>query len=260
MDDHTSTAAARELAEARRLRRPLAAISETSRPQTIDEGYAVQAAFRGVWPEAIGGWKVGATALPVQDLFKVTQPFYGPIFAPTIRQSPAQPAASDYFHLTIESEFVFKLGRDLPARVGGYDRSEIETAFDTVLPGLEIVGGRFVGLTTAGAPSVIADCAGNEGLVIGQPQSGWREADLIAQRVRLEVNGRIVGDGSGADVLGSPLRVLEFLIADMSRRGISLTAGQYVSTGTCTGLITIAPGERAVADFGRLGRVEVCFQ
>ena len=175
-------------------------------------------------------------------------------------QSPAHPSASDYFHLTIESEFVFRLGRDLPARAGGYERSEIELAFDTVLPGLEIVGGRFEGLTTAGAPSIIADCAGNEGLVIGKPQTGWREADLIAQRVRLEVNGRIVGDGSGADVLGSPVRVLEFLVADMSRRGHSMTAGQLVSTGTCTGLITVAPGERTVADFGELGTVEVCFR
>jgi 2-keto-4-pentenoate hydratase len=260
IDHRTLALAAQELAAARQARKPLRALAEGRMPTTIDEGYAAQAAFRSLWPENIGGWKVGATALPVQALFRVEQPFYGPIFAPTILQSPARPPASDFFHLTIESEFVFHLGRDLPASAEGYSRSEIEAAFATVLPGLEIVGGRFEGLTTAGAPSIIADCAGNEGLVIGKPQTGWREADLITQRVRLEVNGRIVGDGSGADVLGSPVRVLEFLVADMSRRGISMTAGQYISTGTCTGLITIAPGEHAVADFGRLGVVEVCFR
>jgi 2-keto-4-pentenoate hydratase len=259
-DQRSLATAAQELAQARLSRKPMAALSGDSRPTTIDEGYATQTAFRGLWREAVGGWKVGATALPVQALFKVEHPFYGPIFASTIHHSPAQLQASDFFHLTIESEFVFCLGRDLPARAGGYDRSEIEAAFGTVLPGLEIVGGRFEGLTTAGAPSIIADCAGNEGLVVGKAQTGWREADLIAQRVGLEVNGRIVGDGSGADVLGSPLRVLEFLVADMSRRGISMTAGQFVSTGTCTGLITIAPGEHAVADFGKLGTVEVCFR
>ena len=85
MIDHRNLAlAAQELAQARHARQPLAALSATCRPMTIDEGYAAQAAFRNLWPEPVGGWKVGATALPVQALFKVEQPFYGPIFAPTI--------------------------------------------------------------------------------------------------------------------------------------------------------------------------------
>jgi 2-keto-4-pentenoate hydratase len=259
MADASIRSAAQELAAARQAKVPIPSITAACRPRTIDDGYAVQTAFREIWPQRVAGWKVGATALPVQALFQVSHPFYGPIFAPTLLTSPARPRTGDYFHLTIESEFAFRLSRDLPARSGGYARAEIVSAFDTVLPALEIVGGRFVGLTTAGAPSIIADCAGNEGLVLGEPSTGWREADLIAQRVRLEVNGRIVGDGSGADVLGSPVRVLEFLVGDMSRRGISMTAGHVVSTGTCTGLVTVGPGEQVVADFGTLGRVEVCF-
>jgi 2-keto-4-pentenoate hydratase len=38
-----------------------------------------------------------------------------------------------------------------------------------------------------------------------------------------------------------------------------LEAGQLVSTGTCTGLVTLKAGEKAVADFGELGAVEVQF-
>jgi 2-keto-4-pentenoate hydratase len=259
MDPASCSAAARHLAEARRTRTVLPELPSGCRPGTVDEGYAVQTAFRDIWPQKIAGWKVGATALPVQALFKVGHPFYGPIFAPTVYASPAKPHAADHFHLTIESEFVFRLSKDLPPRPDGYTKAEVSAAFDTVLPGLEIVGGRYPGLTSTEVFSVIADCAGNEGLVIGKPTTGWREADLIAQRVRLEVNGRIVGDGSGADVLGSPIRVLEWLVADMSRRGIAMTTGQVVSTGTCTGVISIGPGEQAMADFGPLGGVELCF-
>jgi 2-keto-4-pentenoate hydratase len=254
-----STHAAQHLASARRDHRVLPGLPPDCRPKTIDEGYAVQAAFRNLWPHPVAGWKVGATALPVQALFKVGHPFYGPIFGPTVLKSPAAPRASDYFHLTIESEFVFRLGADLPARPNGYTKADVVAAFGEVMPGLEIVGGRYPGLTSTEVASVIADCAGNEGVVVGRPAAGWKEADLIAQHVRLEVNGRIVGDGSGADVLGSPVRVLEWLVTDMSKRGISMAAGQLVSTGTCTGVITIGPGERAVADFGSLGQVEVCF-
>ena len=257
--DERALAAAKHLADARTRQTALPELPLACRPRSIDEGYAAQSAFRALWPEAVVGWKVGATALPVQALFKVGQPFYGPIFAPSKLASPATPPAADYPHLTIEAEFAFRLARDLPARAGGYASAEIAAAFDTVLPALEIVGGRFTSLTSAPVASIIADCAGNEGLVIGKPTTGWREEDLISQRVRLEVNGRIVGDGTGADVLGSPVRVLEWLVGDMSRRWISLDAGMLVSTGTCTGVVTIAAGEQAMADFGPLGQVELRF-
>ena len=259
MQNASLVAAAQHLMTARRSRTILPALPADCRPSSVDEGYAIQAAFRDLWPEKVAGWKVGATALTVQAMFKVGHPFYGPIFEPSVHASPAKPRAADHFHLTIESEFVFRLAKDLPAQPGGHTKAEISAAFDAVLPGLEIVGGRYPGLTSTEIANVIADCAGNEGLVMGKPISGWREADLIAQRVRLEVNTRIVGDGSGADVLGSPVRVLEWLVADMSRRGISLVAGQVVSTGTCTGVVSIGPGEKAVADFGPFGQAELCF-
>ena len=38
-----------------------------------------------------------------------------------------------------------------------------------------------------------------------------------------------------------------------------LKAGQIISTGTCTGLIGVKPGDTAVCDFGGLGAVEIQF-
>ncbi|MBC8451604.1 MAG: hypothetical protein H8D70_00090 [Rhodospirillaceae bacterium] len=36
-------------------------------------------------------------------------------------------------------------------------------------------------------------------------------------------------------------------------------AGEIISTGTCTGLLDVAPGDAVVADFGELGAVEISF-
>jgi len=60
-------------------------------------------------------------------------------------------------------------------------------------------------------------------------------------------------------VLGDPVNVLEWFINALRVRGLAMLPGQFVMTGTMTGIHTPEPGESAVADFGDLGRVEVTF-
>ena len=40
---------------------------------------------------------------------------------------------------------------------------------------------------------------------------------------------------------------------------VDLNAGEIVSTGTCTGIVYIEKGQKAVADYGMLGAIEVTF-
>ena len=54
-----------------------------------------------------------------------------------------------------------------------------------------------------------------------------------------------------------PLASLTWLANHLSRAGVGLNNGEWVSTGTCTGLDPMAVGETAVADFGDLGAVEL---
>jgi 2-keto-4-pentenoate hydratase len=56
------------------------------------------------------------------------------------------------------------------------------------------------------------------------------------------------------------MNVLVWLANQQSRFGRGLAAGDIVSTGTCTGLDRVAPGDRALADFGSLGQVELALQ
>jgi 2-keto-4-pentenoate hydratase len=45
----------------------------------------------------------------------------------------------------------------------------------------------------------------------------------------------------------------------LSRRGQGLKAGDYVSTGTCTGHFFAAPGDRLDVAYGPLGLVSVVY-
>jgi 2-keto-4-pentenoate hydratase len=49
-------------------------------------------------------------------------------------------------------------------------------------------------------------------------------------------------------------------LANQQRSGRGLKAGDIVSTGTCTGLDKVKPGDAVLADFGTLGSVELLLE
>jgi 2-keto-4-pentenoate hydratase len=57
----------------------------------------------------------------------------------------------------------------------------------------------------------------------------------------------------GANVLGDPRIALTWIANELSRHGVTLAAGQIVTTGTCVVPLEILPGDEVVADFGALG-------
>ena len=88
---------------------------------------------------------------------------------------------------------------------------------------------------------------------------GRRDLDLAGHRVELSVNGRPAGAGRGANALGGPLTALAWLVSHLCARGRGIAAGEVVTTGLVTEFAYLEAGDRAVADYGVLGTVEVQF-
>jgi 2-keto-4-pentenoate hydratase len=226
---------------------------------TLDDAYRIQRAATERWDDEIAGWKVGATARQVQKLFGVAEPAYGPVFRKTVFQSPARPPAKNFHHLMLESEFAFRFGTDLPRRATLYSREEILSAVDALIPAFEIISPRFNRLAADKFPQVVADYCANGGAVLGTPAGNWRAIDLPAHAVKLFMGGAFRQEGKGAAVLDDPVNVLEWFVNKLSAQGQALSKGQFVLTGTMTGIHTAEPGQQAMADFGDLGKVEVAF-
>lgn len=259
MEADAIEAAARLLADTRRANRVLSALPERLVPGSLDQAYAIQDRFRALWEAALAGWKAGATAVPVQKRFGLSEPIVGPFFASDTYQSPAELPAARFPHLCLESEFAFRFGRPLPPRPGGYGRREIVYSVEALIPAFEIIGPRFDSLLFDRATTAVADCVLNSAFVLGEPAIDWHGHDLARHGVILWVDGEVRAEGNGALVLGHPLNALEWTVNHLSSRGIGLEAGQIVSTGTTTGLVYVRPGSTAIADFGPLGTVEVTF-
>ncbi len=253
------TEAARLLVAARASFTPLDGLPEECRPQTIEDGYAVQEAFSREWGLDLAGWKIACTSRDQQRLIGVKHPLVGRVFRPFLLRSPAKISASSYHMLGMESEFAFELKRDIKPKKAPRTSEEVARAVAAIYPAVEIVDSRFVDWLEFGAPSLVADNAANGALVLGEAVKKWKKLDLAKHKVRLDINGETVGKGSGRRVMGHPIKALTWLVNDRSERGVTLLAGQIITTGTCTGLHFAKAGDVGVADFGDLGEVRVNF-
>ena len=248
--------AAKIITEARRAHRIIYGLPDDCAPVDIEEGYAIQKAFMDAWGVDIAGWKVGATSPQVQAMFDDDEPFYGPIFAPDLLQSPASIAAEGHHILGVESEFAFTFARDLEPGVAP-GRDDIADYLGAAHIAIEFVSPRLDRPVAYGMSQLVADGAGNGAVVLGPEISNWRDLDLSKAGARILVNGEELAAGTGADVLGHPLEALAWFAARAGGHGHTIESGSIVITGTCTGLQMVEPGATVVSDFGKLGDVRL---
>lgn len=257
MTDPDAVDAARLLVTGRRAHQAVPGLPDV---RTFDDAYAVQAAFRPLWGDAVVGRKVGCSSEQSQRLVNAPGPIAGVLFRDALWQQPVTIPATRFFIVGVEAEFGFRLGRDLPARSTPYEREEVSAAVDAVVPLIEICDTRLSDWRTRRIEEITADNAFNGGVVVGTAFEAWRGLDLGSHRVTLSVDGALKGEGTGALVLGHPLIALTWLANDLSRRGEGLRAGDLVAAGTCTGLHFVSAGSTVEADFGAaLGKVTIHF-
>ena len=253
--------AARLLREARRASRPIPALPDSLRPTDLRAGYAIQRAFVALSGDRPVGYKVGLTSLRAQEMLNVPEPLWGTVLAGGLLQSPASVDRSGLPFHAVEPEIAFEMASDLPARAEPYAESELVDAVAAVHPAIEVVGSAFGDAwSKVGAPSLAADNGAHGFLVLGERLADWRSLDLAGLRVRLEVNGAFHSDGVGANALGGPLKVLDWLANSLPEEGLHLRRGDVVTTGVVTGVPLLSPGDRAVARFEKLGDVQLSLQ
>lgn len=257
MDAAKAREAASLLWAAYRSRKPIRALPEELRPRNISEGYQIQESMVALAGQPTIGWKIGCTSEHAQELLNVDAPFAGRLLANAVLNSPARIKEGTVTMGIAEAEFAFVLARDLPARPRGYAIEEVIEAIGDLRPAIELPDSRFLDWQSVGPAQLIADNGVAALLVLGPPAPTWQARALRDQRVTVAVNGASVAEGSGANVLGDPCRALAWLTNEMSKSGIGLKAGEIVSTGSCADVVHISPGDRIVADFGPIGRVEV---
>lgn len=243
----------------------LEALPPVLRPTSHAQGHAIQAQVPIVAGERVVGWKIAATSQAGQVHINVGGPLAGRILSSFVIDAGVAFSLAGNRMRVAEPEFGFRLGRDLVPRSTPYAVQEVLDAVASLHPAFEIPDSRYADFARAGEAQLIADnaCCGRFVLGAAAPD-GWRAIELRTHAVHGTVrtpdgHTSLARAGDGSAVLGDPRIALAWLVNELSSLGITLEAGQFVSTGTCMVPLAIAPGDRAQADFGVLGSVSLDF-
>lgn len=260
LDKDQITAASRILHDHWRAGTKLDGLEASLRPRDRAEAYAIQAAIESYSRGSLFGWKIAATSEAGQRHINVDGPMAGRILSKTVIADGGTASMAGNEMRVAEPEFAFRMRTDLPPRSSPYSVQEVLDAVATLHPAIEIPDSRFADFVSAGAEQIIADNACAHLFVLGAPTtSNWRALDLVEEKPVITLRGK-QHTGHGKNVLGDPRIALAWLANELRELGITLRAGEVVTTGTCHPPLPIQSGDLLEADFGVIGRVSVKFE
>lgn len=218
-------------------------------PADEAQAWAVQRAVLRARGGRIGGYKC---ATPPGK-----PPSAALLDAAGLHPSPARWAVPPGGQIGIETEVAFRMARDLPPRGAPWTRAEVMEAVAGCFPAIEMVISRYADMKAVSPLEAAADNIAHEGLVLGADVPDWRSRDLNDLLVRQSCGGVVQVERRGSNPAGDPLLSLTRLANDLHAFGLHLEAGQVVTTGSWTGLLFVAGGQRVAGGFDGLGEVVV---
>lgn len=238
----------------------------------LDAATGYRAAIRLHAARLARGWKpigrkIGFTNRTIWPRYGVYEPMWGALYDRTViiaRGDRATVPLAGLAQPRIEPEICFGLKAAPPVT---HDPEALLGAIEWIAHSVEIVQCHHPDWKLK-----IGDCTADNGLhgrlVLG-PSIPVRElsdlpAKLPALKVELRRGTEVIDRGTGANVLGSPLEALAFLVEVLSQQpdAPTLAAGEIVSTGTLTDAHPVAPGETWSTAFEglQLSGLEVSFR
>ncbi|HSF96391.1 MAG TPA: hypothetical protein VLA52_15300 [Thermohalobaculum sp.] len=211
---------------------------------------AAQRRLRTTRGEAVLGRKMGFTNRKIWPEYGIGAPFWGDLFDTTCRDIDPSGAEFELARLCepkIEPEIAFGLAR---APEPGMDEAALMGCVGWVAHGIEMVQSLFPGWKFK-APDAVAGLAMHGAYLMGPrvPVAAGTGADWMRRlgdfHITLSCDATPADRGHSSDVLDGPLTALRHLVGllDANPDHPQLAAGEFVTTGTVTRALDVAPGQ-----------------
>lgn len=258
-------AAARALVQAEASGEQIGLLSLAHPGMTMDEAYAVQAAYvtaRLAEGRRQVGWKIGLTSRAMQDALGIDTPDSGVLLDDMVFESGGVVPKGRFIQPRVEAEIAFVMKAPLQ---GAVTREEVVAATDHVCASLEILDTRILRMDpqtgrTRSVCDTIADNAANAGIVLGETKVNPRLVDLRWTGAIVTRDGAVEETGLGAGVLNDPVMGIVWLAERLAGYGQGIEAGQVVLSGSFIRPVECPPGCMVEADFGDFGPVSISFE
>ncbi|MGB0748323.1 MAG: 2-oxo-hept-4-ene-1,7-dioate hydratase [Magnetospiraceae bacterium] len=258
-------AAAERLFQAEQARQQIGLLSLAHPEMGLEEAYAVQAALvkrKIAAGRTIKGWKIGLTSRAMQSVLNIETPDSGILFDDMFFHTGGVVPKGRFIQPRIEAEIAFHLAA--PLKGPGITRADVLAATDQVAPALEILDTRILRKDPESGVlrtvvDTISDNAANAGIVLGAERFAPTEMDLRWIGAIVKRDGVVEETGLGAGVLDDPVEGIVWLANRLATYGDSLSAGDWVLSGSFIRPLETEPGAHITADFGPFGSVAITF-
>ena len=252
--------AARRLVEAEATRQPCDPIRQLLSAGTIDDAYEVQRRVLDLSRAGVRrvGRKIGLTSPAVQRQMGVDTPDFGVLFADMAVGDSAAVPNTKLLQPRVEAEVAFVLSSDLPDRP--VITTDVLRATEFVVAAIEIVDSRIKNWDIS-IVDTVADNASSGLFVLGASPRRLRDLDdLRSSDMTLTCDDAVVSSGTGAACLGHPVNAVVWLANAVAERGVPLTAGEVILSGSLGPLVPVERGKTYEASIAGLGTVRASFE
>ena len=258
--EHKLRGAAKFLFEAHHNNDVFLRLPEHLSPNNINEAYRIQDYYHEQISSDRGdviGYKIALTSETMQRMVGFGHPCSGALFSKSVFTSPASVNSRDYVRLGAECEIAVTLGEDIPASRVPYDQKSITRFIKSLSPALELIEDRDADYSNLYFMDVIADNTWNAGIVLGPECTNPTQLELISSVGQISINGNVIDQGTGGDVLGHPFKALAWLANHMVERDKPLLQGMIIMTGSIVKTKFLNKGDQVKYTFEGLGRVQL---
>ena len=262
MNDKDILLAARILFNHRLNKTGLKSLPINLKPKNIIESYKIQEELKILYltlkDNICIGKKIGCTNKIAQEQVGIFEPFYGNLFSKFHNSSGCKLKSRKFFKPFIEPEISLIIKEDININDAPFTINDSESLFKGMLPSIEIVDFRFGdNIKDVGINNLIVTNGASEYWVKSDNIFPLNAIDLKDHKVKLYIDNEIIEEGNTNAVLGNPINSGIWLINKLSQLGEPLLKNQFITTGTCTKAIPIKQNTNILADFGKLGKVEI---
>lgn len=228
-------------------------------PSNLDEAYRIQDIAIDLWPDTVGGWKVGRIPPALEQAFGCDR-LAGPIFSQSIRRRPngdeSEMPVFEAGFAAVEAEFVAVIAEDAPPAKTDWSRDDAESMIGELHIGLEVASSPLAAINDLGPAVTASDFGNNAGLIVGPAIPDWNSRDPATLTCEAFIDDCSTGKGGAYTLTGGVARSVQFMLELAARRGRPLRAGDVIATGQTSGIHDVSPGQLVRIDFGDDGKLE----
>lgn len=243
LDEALRSEIARQLYEAEKSCKPIPNLT-TRYPQiTLDDAYDIQTRGRQLRLEEgnlIVGRKIGLTSRGMMELLHCDTPDYGYLLNTMLINEGSSCRREELNIPILEGEIAFIMGEDLQGP--GVTTADVLNSTAWVVPCFEVCDGRYPDWKVT-VRDTISDNAGASHFMLGSKPKRIEDVNLKGIGMVMERNGELIGSAAGAEVMGTPLNSVTWLINKLAEYGDGLKKGDIVLSGAFIAAVPCEKGD-----------------